>query len=84
MVDEDVELLEAYLGGKLRVATADEWPALEREARERGPDPGAGEDRLPAGKLLTLTAGEMERYGLSSGTVAGLDRSSGCWGRRGR
>ena len=74
MVDADVELLEAFVGGERRLATADEWPTLERETRESGLTLERGRVVSPRGKLLTLTAGEMERYGLSSGTVAGLPR----------
>jgi membrane-bound serine protease (ClpP class) len=73
MVDMDVELLEVYLDGELTVATAADLPQLERQAREQGQVLEKGRVISPSGKLLTLTAGEMETYGVSSGTVAGLD-----------
>jgi membrane-bound serine protease (ClpP class) len=73
MVDADVELLEVYLGGKLTVATSEELPDLERRARQENLTLEKGRIISPKGKLLTLTAGEAERYGVSSGTVAGLE-----------
>jgi membrane-bound serine protease (ClpP class) len=72
MVDMDVELLEVYLGGQMIVATAADLPQLERRAREEGLELEKGTVISPKGKLLALTAGEMETYGVSSGTVANL------------
>jgi membrane-bound serine protease (ClpP class) len=73
MVDMDVELIEVYLGGKLEVSTTTDLPDLERRAREQGLTLEKGKVISPSGKLLTLTAGEAERYGVSSATVANLD-----------
>ncbi|MBN1838028.1 MAG: nodulation protein NfeD [Spirochaetales bacterium] len=73
MVDMDVELLEVYLDGELTVAAATDLPDLERTARQEGKTLEKGRVISPAGKLLTLTAGEMETYGVSAGTVSGLD-----------
>lgn len=77
MVDTDVELQEVYVGGELRVATTDELPELERQARGEGRSLEKGRVISPKGKLLTLTAGEAERYGVSSGTVAVLEELTG-------
>lgn len=66
MVDADVELYEIDIDGSVRAATAADMERLEKErpgAVKRGPVVSA------KGKLLSLTAGEAERYGLSSGTV---------------
>jgi membrane-bound serine protease (ClpP class) len=73
MVDMDVELLEVYLGDQLVVATSADMPQLERRARDEGLTIEKGRVISPKGKLLTLTAGEMETYGVSSGTVSNLD-----------
>ena len=67
MVDRDVELFEVYLDGELQgLYTQSEYDAL------RG---GEDNDRFTvgtvvseSGKLLTLTAGQMEKYGVSSGS----------------
>jgi membrane-bound serine protease (ClpP class) len=69
MVDADVELFEAEIDGNLLLMTVDELDAAEKarpNAVERG--------RLVSGKgkLLSLTAGEALRYGLSSGTADDL------------
>lgn len=70
MVDADVELVELSVDGRTTLATAEEAAALEKSR------PGAVERVRTVsakGKLLSLTAGEAERYGLSKGTVADLD-----------
>jgi len=70
MVDADVELIELSVAGETRLATAEETASLEKSR------PGQVERVRTVsakGKLLSLTAGEAERYGLSEGTVADLD-----------
>ena len=69
MVDKDEELLEVFLGEEVRLTIRRDMPDLEREASERGLTLKEGKILSPEGKLLTLTAGEMARYGISSGTV---------------
>jgi membrane-bound serine protease (ClpP class) len=65
MVDMDVELWEAKVGGLTRALTTEELERLER-----GPSAGTVE-RIglisPPGKLLSLTSGEAVRYGLARG-----------------
>jgi membrane-bound serine protease (ClpP class) len=73
MVDPDVELREVYLGGKLTVATDGEMPDLKRRAAREGLRLEEGRVISPKGKLLTLTAGEAQRYGVSTRTVASLE-----------
>lgn len=73
MVDEDEELLEVLLDGESRLVVRRELPDLERAARESGESLVEGKILSPAGKLLTLTAGEMARYGISSGVVDGSE-----------
>jgi membrane-bound serine protease (ClpP class) len=70
MVDQDVELREIFVDGELRVVDSNEVSGLEREAREKGREVTLGKIVSASGKLLTLTAREMERYGVSSATVA--------------
>ncbi len=79
MVDNETVLIEAYKDRKLLVVTEEEFGELQRTAEEdvaveRGKTVSA------AGKLLSLTAGQMEEYGISSGTYsnsAALIRSLG-------
>ena len=73
MVDMDVELIEVYLDGKLEVSTASDLPDLERRAKDQDLYLEKGKVISAQGKLLTLTAGEAERYGVSSATVADID-----------
>ncbi len=75
MADADVELYEVQRDGAVALATADEL-GLAAGAGAGPIDPASGERlRLVCakGKLLSLTAGEAERYGLSSGTADGLE-----------
>lgn len=73
MVDKDVELIEVRVDGKLKVVTLNELVDVEREAREANQDVEVGKTISGPGKLLTLTADEMEKYGVSSGTIPTLD-----------
>ena len=71
MVDQDVELIEVTVDGKFVAVTEDDLIELERDAGKNGQKvEKTGKIVCAAGKLLTLTAKEAERYGLSSGTVA--------------
>ncbi len=70
MVDEDIELKEVYVDGELRVLTAEELVDAQREAEKSGKEVEEGKIVSPVGKLLTLTAMEMEKYGVSSGTLS--------------
>jgi len=71
MVDADIVLKEVYIDNKLTVMTDEELKDEQRVAKKSGKTVEEGKTISPAGKLLTLTAGEMERYGVSSGTVNG-------------
>ena len=73
MVDADVKLVEAYVDEELRAVTAGKFEELSREADELGGTVEQGRTISGAGKLLSLTAGEMERYGVSSGTPTSYD-----------
>lgn len=67
MVDWDMELYEVEDGGAFRLMSASEIESREKSA------PGTvvkGKLVSAKGKLLSLTAGEAERYGLSKGTAA--------------
>lgn len=78
MADADVELWEIDDGGKAVLMTSTD---AEAAASQRG----ARKLRLvsPAGKLLSLTALEAERFGLSSGTVAELSELAALLGAPG-
>jgi membrane-bound serine protease (ClpP class) len=82
MVDEDLEIREVYIDDELSVLTVEEIEDARREAKKTGRVVEEGKTVSPAGKLLTLTAREMEKYGVSSGspssreelfTLLGLD-----------
>lgn len=70
MVDADVELVELIVDGKPLALTAEEAKILQSE---RGVAAELGRTLSAKGKLLSLTAGEAERYGLSSGTIGSMD-----------
>ncbi|MDR2470674.1 MAG: nodulation protein NfeD [Treponema sp.] len=70
MVDYDVELWEAEVDGAIRVLTKQELERLE--GMKAGQEGAPGTIRRvgiisPEGKLLSLTAGEAYRYGLTRG-----------------
>ncbi len=72
MVDQDVELIAVQEQEGYRF----ELREASGEGEEEGPDSDAGEDVeliSPSGKLLTLTAGQMEKYGISSGTFSDIE-----------
>jgi membrane-bound serine protease (ClpP class) len=69
MVDLDVELIEVYLGDELILTSLDDLPDLEREAERTDTALEQGKTVSRSGKLLTLTAGDMLKYGISSGTA---------------
>ena len=70
MVDDDVELFEVETEEGVRLMTPDEIAELERK---EGLDIEPGSMICAVDKLLTLTAGDMEKYGVSSATVSGRD-----------
>ncbi|KPJ89275.1 MAG: hypothetical protein AMS17_02665 [Spirochaetes bacterium DG_61] len=70
MVDQDIELREIFIDGEMQVASADEIGDIEREAKKNGKSYELGRIISPSGKLLTLTAMEMERYDVSSATIS--------------
>jgi membrane-bound serine protease (ClpP class) len=69
MVDYDVELWEALVDGRTRVLTLGELERLESEKPAAGGPAAARVERRaiisPPGKLLSLTSGEANRYGLA-------------------
>ena len=69
MVDSDIILKEVLVDGIESLLTAADIEVMER----KGVDFEIGRTVCDAGKLLTLTAGEMERYGVSSGSVSTRD-----------
>jgi membrane-bound serine protease (ClpP class) len=68
MVDADIELYEVETDKGLVVLTGDEISTLIAD----GATVKKGRIVSRKGKLLTLTANESERYGVSSGTVVGI------------
>ena len=73
MVDLDIELIEIYLDDELILTSTDELPDVEREAAKGEIEIEKGKTVSRSGKLLSLTAGEMEKYGISSGTIFDVD-----------
>ena len=68
MVDADIELIEADIDGSPVLVSSDELDLIRKETEERGGSFSRGRTVSAAGKLLTMTANEMKRYGVSSGT----------------
>ena len=74
MVDQDVELVAVAENGAYR------FELRNRSGGETGTDTGPADNEeiiSPSGKLLTLTAGQMQKYGLSSGTVSDVEELQG-------
>ncbi len=70
MVDSDSEVIEAYFDDQLQILTRSDFESMKRTYSE---DRIREESIISAeGKLLALTAGEMEKYGVSSGTFSTL------------
>jgi len=69
MVDLDIELREVFVDDQVTVVTGAELEGVRRQAQREGRKFEEGMVVSPAGKLLTLTAREMERYSVSAGTV---------------
>ena len=67
MVDSDIELIETFINGELRLVQADELDLLKEETEASGGTFKKGRTISAEGKLLTLTANEMLKYGISSG-----------------
>lgn len=61
MVDKDVELHEVEIDGEIKLLPSNEITT-------------PGKIISPKGKLLTLTAKEMEKYGISKGTINSSDK----------
>ena len=66
MVDIDVELWEVLVNGETKALTLAELERLEKEAGSASQIERVGLI-CPAGKLLSLTSGEAQRYGLAKG-----------------
>ncbi len=69
MVDKDIELIEIFIDDKLYAVNSTELVNIEREAKDKGQKIVKGKVIDGKDKLLTLTANEMEKYGVSKGTV---------------
>ncbi len=73
MVDKDLIIREIYIDGKVSLALESEIETLKKRAEEAGSEFESGMVVSAEGKLLTLRAGEMEKYGISSGTVRRIE-----------
>lgn len=69
MVDADVQLYEAFIDGELRLMLLADLEVAEKQTPDKVQ---RGKEVSGKGKLLSLTAGEAERYGLSSGSAPDL------------
>lgn len=68
MVDSDIELIEVYTDGRLSLIDSEDFEVAKTEAVEAGLEFKRGRTVSKEGKLLTFTAFDMEKYGISSGT----------------
>jgi len=73
MVDADIEIWEVFVDGELFVVSSTEVEGLKSQAEKEGKTFEQGNIISPRGKLLTLTAHQAERYGVSSGTVEDIE-----------
>lgn len=73
MVDASAEVIELFVDGELQVVTVNEAEDIERRSAQDGIPTERGRVVSEAGKLLSLTAGEMARLGISSGTPEDFD-----------
>ena len=64
------DIAKAMVDQELKAAAAGEISDIEREAEKQGLVVETGKIISAKGKLLTLTAMEMEKYGVSSGTIS--------------
>ncbi len=80
MVDADVQLYEAYIDGELQLMILADLEVAEKATPDKV---RRGKEVSAKGKLLSLTAGEAERYGLSSGSTPDLDAVLAALGAQG-
>jgi len=73
MVDKDLIIREIYIDGKVSLALESEVETMKKRTEEGGSEFELGMVISAEGKLLTLRAGEMEKYGISSGTLRGVE-----------
>jgi len=75
MVDQDIELqaIKDEEKGYRFTANNTKTDSQGDDSQDDGEEQSAAITLSSSGKLLTLTAGEMERYGISSGTVESLN-----------
>ena len=73
MVDKDLIIREIYINGKVYLALEREIETIKKRTEEGGSEFELGMIISAEGKLLTLRAGEMEKYGISSGTLKGVE-----------
>ena len=73
MVDKDLIIREIYIDGVVSLALETEIETLKKREEDAGSEFESGMVISAEGKLLTLRAGEMEKYGISRGTVRGIE-----------
>ena len=73
MVDKDLIVREIYIDGMISLALENEIETIKKRTEKAESEFELGMIISAEGKLLTLRAGEMEKYGLSSGTLRGIE-----------
>ena len=73
MVDADIELIEAEIDGSLELISSADLDIIREEAEADGRSFKKGRTVSASGKLLTLTANDMLKYGISSGAPESRD-----------
>jgi len=71
--DVDIELVEIRYDDRILLVKREDVEEFRRKAREESRKFEVVKVVSPSGKLLTLTAKQMEYYGISSGTVRDID-----------
>ena len=73
MVDKDIELKEVWINGRIQLVSTERIEEIIKKEKKEGGKVEIGRIISKSGKLLTLTAKEMEKYGISSGTPRNIE-----------
>ena len=84
MVDMDVIVREVTIDGRVQLIQDSQLDSLKKKAEQENRSFETGPIISGAGKLLTLTAGHMEKYGISRGTVANREELIALFGLKKR
>lgn len=73
MVDKDIELTEVIEDEKIKLVNEEELKKIKEDIEKKKLDAEIGMTILKKDKILSLTAKEMEKYGVSCGTYDSIE-----------